>query len=296
VAVAVAVFFMVKLVPGDPIVGAFGTDITPHQLATLRHEYGLDQDLAAQFVHYLAHTAQLQFGRSFQNSQPVGQIITQRLGVSLKLALGALIIVLGVGIPLGTLAAGLTYNGAHRRFEVAFTTIASVLGAIPDFLTATVLAFLFAVQLPIFPVAGNSGASSLVLPAIAVGFAPTMTLARVVRVESIRVLNEDYIRTARSQRLSRRRIYLRHVLPNSLTAALTIAGLVFASIIGSAVVVETVFNLPGLGSALVQAVLAKDYPVVQGITFVLAVAVVVVNAIVDVTLSLLDPRTLTRTA
>jgi peptide/nickel transport system permease protein len=295
-AVMVAVFFMVKLVPGDPIVGSFGSEITPDQLHRLRHELNLDEPVYTQFWDYMRNAARLDFGRSFQNSQPVGELVRQRIGVSLQLAVAALIIVLVVSIPLGLIAGALTREGRNRKLELGFAGTTSVLGSIPDYLTATVLAFLFAVHFRIFPVAGADSAKALVLPAIAVALAPTMTLARIVRVETLNVLAQDYIRTARSQRLPARLIYSRHVLPNVLTAALTIGGLILASVIGGAVIVEAVFNRPGLGSALVASVINKDYPVVQGVTLVLAACVVVINTVVDLLLGFFDPRSLSKSS
>jgi peptide/nickel transport system permease protein len=185
-----------------------------------------------------------------------------------------------------------TREGRHRRMEFGFTSVTSVLAAIPDYLTGTILVFLFAVQFRLLPVAGSGSFEELILPAIAVSLGPTMSLSRIVRLETLNVLAQDYIRTARSQRLPARTIYLRHTLPNVVTAALTIGGVLFANIIGGTVIVENVFNRPGLGTALVNAVVAKQYVLVQGITLVLGLFVVVVNAVVDVTLGLLDPRTL----
>jgi peptide/nickel transport system permease protein len=295
-AVMVAVFFMVKLVPGDPITGSFGMDVTPEQMTRLRAELGLDQPIYVQFWEYVKDAVRFDFGRSFQNSQPVGELVRQRIGVSLELALSALAIVLLVSIPLGIIAGALTREGRHRKLELGFAGTTSILGSIPDYLTATILAFLFAVNFRIFPVAGADSLKALVLPATAVALAPTMTMARIVRVETLNVLAQDYIRTARSQRLPARLIYFRHLLPNVLTAALTIGGLILASVIGGAVIVEAVFNRPGLGSALVASVLNKDYPVVQGVTLVLATCVVVINTIVDILLGFFDPRSLAKSS
>jgi peptide/nickel transport system permease protein len=295
-AVMVAVFFMVKLVPGDPITGSFGSDVTPDQMHRLQAELGLDKPVYTQFYTYVKNVVRLDFGRSFQNSQPVGELVRQRIGVSLQLAIAALIIVLVVSIPLGIIAGALTREGRHRKLELGFAGMTSVFGSIPDYLTATLLAFLFAVKFRLFPVAGADSLKALVLPALAVAMAPTMTLSRIVRVETLNVLAQDYIRTARSQRLPAWLIYFRHVLPNVLTAALTIGGLILASVIGGAVIVEAVFNRPGLGSALVASVLNKDYPVVQGVTIVLATCVVVINTIVDLLLGFFDPRSLAKSA
>jgi peptide/nickel transport system permease protein len=292
--VMVAVFLMVQLVPGDPILNAFGENVDLSQLHRLRHEYGLDKPLVEQFYTWFVNTLHGDLGRSFQNQQPVTDLIRQRASTSLELALAALAIVLLVGIPLGILAGALTREGRHRKVEVGFTSVTAALASIPDYLFATILVFLLAVQFRVFPVAGSGSLKTLVLPALAVSLAPTMTLSRIVRVETLNVLAQDYIRTARSQRLPARLVYARHAGPNVLTAALTIGGLIFANIIGGAVIVENVFARAGLGTALVSGVLAKDYPVIQGITLVLAIVVVVMNTIVDIALGLADPRSMTR--
>jgi peptide/nickel transport system permease protein len=288
------VFGMVQLVPGDPIVSAFGDSATALDLQRLHHEYGLDKPLYDQFATYVGHALHGDFGRGFQTQQPVGQLIHQRAGSSLQLAVSALLIVLFVGVPLGVLAAVFTREGRHRRAEVGFASITSILGSIPDYLTATVLVFFFAVLFRLLPVAGSEGFKSLILPALAVSMAPSMILARIVRLETLNVLAQDYIRTARSERLPARIVYVRHTLPNVLTAALTFGGLIFSGIIGSAVVVENVFARNGLGTALVSAVQSKDYPVIQGITLVLATAVVLTNTVVDILLGILDPKSLAK--
>jgi peptide/nickel transport system permease protein len=243
---------------------------------------------------YVDHLFHGNLGSSFLTNQPVTQIISQGLSPSLQLAAAALLLVMVISIPLGLVAAALTQEGRHRRFELAFTTITSVGGAIPDFLTATVLAFLFAVEFRLFPAAGSGSFAQLVLPAIAVAAGPIWILARLVRLETLNVLAQDYIRTARSQRLPWPTVYARHVLPNVLTAALTIAGLLFANLIGGAVIVENVFNRQGLGTELVNAVLNKELVVVEGIALLLGAFILVVIVLVDVLLSVIDPRSLAR--
>jgi peptide/nickel transport system permease protein len=154
--------------------------------------------------------------------------------------------------------------------------------------------FVFAVQLRWLPVAGSGSLKTLILPVLAVASGPTMTLARLVRLETLNVLAQDYIRTGRSQRLPARLIYLRHALPNVVTAALTIGGVIFAHLVGGAVIVENIFARAGLGSALVHAVTAKQAVVVQGITLVIGITVVAINTLVDLTLAVLDPRSLAK--
>lgn len=290
-----ATFLMVRLVPGDPAKILGGITSTPAQVAAIRDHLGLDKPLLSQYIHYWTGLVHGDLGESyFTQGTSVGQIISQRLGSSLVLATTSLAVVLLVSVPLGLLVGIFTRDGRHTRFELGFTSITSILGAVPEFLAATLLVLLFAVKIPIFPVAGQSGWQSLVLPALALSIRPVCILARLVRVETLNALQEDYMRTAASKRLPRRLLVFRHLLPNVVTAALSIGGLLFSGLIGGAVVVEIVFARNGLGSALVSAVLQHDYAVIQGLILVLGAAVVVVNGIVDMILGLIDPRSLAR--
>jgi peptide/nickel transport system permease protein len=165
-----------------------------------------------------------------------------------------------------------------------------VLGTIPDFLLGVALVAVFAVDLGWFPVASRDGAASYVLPVLALAIGPAAVLARIVRVEMLTVLETDYVRTARAKRLPALRIHLRHALPNAVTATLTLGGMLLASMVAGTVLVENVFAWPGLGSTIVESIVGKDYPLVQGTVLVYGVIVLVVNNLVDVALALLDPR------
>lgn len=294
VALVIIVFFMLRLVPGDPVISAFGADTPPSQIERIRHEFGLDKPLLDQLKTYVGNVAQGDLGRGYATNEPVSTVIKERIGPSVQLAGAALVIVLVGGLSIGMLAAAWTRDGRHPRSEVLFGGATSMTGAVPDYVWGTILIFVFAVTLGWLPASGSGSFSSLILPALALALPLTASVSRIVRIETLNVLAQDYTRTARGERIPARRIYLRHVLPNVLTATLTIGGLIFAGLIGGAVVVETVFGRPGLGTALVTAVTAKDYAVVQGITLVLGFTVVVINTIVDILLGVLDPRTLTK--
>jgi peptide/nickel transport system permease protein len=292
----VGVFLMVQAIPGDPVTLSVGAESTPEIIQRMKHENGFDKPLFQQFTRYVSHLFEGDLGRSFQTRQPVTELIRQRVGASLELAGLALAIVLLFAIPLGLLAAALTREGRHRRVEVGFMSATSIVGALPELLIGTLLVFVFAVKLGWLPAGGAGTFEQLVLPALTIALPAIMILSRVVRVETLNVLAQDYMRTARSKWLRPPTIYFRHVLPNVLTAALTIAGLLFAGLIGGAVIVEIIFARPGLGQTLVYAILQKEYSVAQGIILVLAAAVVLVNALVDFVLALLDPRSLARYA
>jgi peptide/nickel transport system permease protein len=293
-ALATASFLMVRLIPGDPAQVVGGIDASPQQLETIRRQLGIDQPLPIQYVQYWSNLARGDLGSSFVTRQPVAQVITDRFSNSISLASVAVSLVFLFSIPMGMLMGALTRDGRRKTLEVVLTAVTSVIGSLPEFLMGTLLAFFFAVWLRLLPVAGASGPESLVLPALAVALRPMAVLTRLVRVETLNVLAMDYIRTARSKRLPARLLYLRHAFPNVVTAALTIGGILFSGIIGGAVVVENVFARQGLGTALVTAVLARDYPVVQGVILVLGVIVVVVNAAVDMLLAVIDPRSIAR--
>jgi peptide/nickel transport system permease protein len=202
----------------------------------------------------------------------------------------ALALVIVVSVPLGMLTAEATRDGRNPRLEAVFTTVTSLSGSIPEFLMSTFLALIFAVWLRLLPIAGGTGPESLVLPALALAIAPATTIARIVRLETLNTLRQDYMRTARSKQLPTRLLYARHALPNVLNATLTISGALFTALIGSAVVVENVFARAGVGSLMVHAIQDRDYPVVQGVTLFIGALVVIVNALVDVAIATTDPR------
>ncbi|HEY4333394.1 MAG TPA: ABC transporter permease [Ilumatobacteraceae bacterium] len=292
----VFVFLMLRLIPGDPAEIMASVNGTPDRIGEIRSELGLNKPFVTQFGHYLKGVATGNLGNSFNTRQPVHQILTERLPLSAKVAGLSLLFVLVVSIPGGILMGALTREQRHRRIQTAFTTVTSIVGTLPAYFTATILAFFLAVHYKLLPVAGGHTWKGLILPALAVSIPPTATLTRVVRVETLNVLAQDYIRTARSKRLRPLRIYLRHVLPNASTAALTIGGIIFAQLIGGAVIVENVFALNGLGRTLVSAVINRDYPVVQGVILALGATIIVVNTVIDFLLAIIDPRTTTRQA
>lgn len=293
IVLSLATFSMVRLLPGDPavyIASAGGAEATQDQIEAVRKETGLDKPFLTQFGSYFGGVITGDFGQSFTREEPVSAMIGRSIGPSLRLTLVTIGLIILVSIVGGMLLAHLTKENRRPRLEVGFTATTSVVGAIPDFFLATVLVFVFAVSLGWLPAAGDDGVSTLVLPALALAIPPSAILMRIVRVETLNVLAQEYVRTARSKRLHEVRVYFRHLLPNVLTAALTIAGLIFASVIGGAVVIETLFARPGLGSTLVDAVHGRDYPVIQASVIVLGLVVVLINAIVDILLAIADPR------
>jgi peptide/nickel transport system permease protein len=288
--VEIATFMMVRLMPGDPARQALGPHASQQAVDTLRHQLGLDQPLLQQYVHYTAHVIRLDFGTSFYTHLPVSTELGSRVMAELELIGLAVLIILVLGIGGGILVGALTHDGRHRLLERGFVMFTGALGSVPGYVMATVLALLFAVTWKLFPVAGDSPADAVVLPALSIALPQSALLARIVRVETLGVLAQNYVRSARSKRLGRFTIYRRYVLPNVLTAALTLGGTIFTQSVGSAIIVENVFAWNGLGLLLTQSVLRLDFPVVQGAALLLALIVVIINALVDIAVSLVDPR------
>jgi len=289
-----ASFAMIHLIPGDPVRGALGPTAPAALVEARRQALGLDDPLPEQYLHFLQGLVTGDLGTSLLSQLPVVDVVGQRLPATLALALLAFLASVAVAVPLGTLLGVLTRRGHGRRTELAFTTTSIVVATIPDFLIGVALVYVFGVELGWLPVAGNASAEAYVLPVLSLAIGPAAILARIVRVEMVTVLEADYIRTARAKRLRARRIHLRHALPNALTSALTLGGLLLGSMVAGTVLVENVFAWPGLGSTIVSSILNKDYPVVQAIVLVYGLGVLLVNTAVDVTLALLDPRSLIR--
>jgi peptide/nickel transport system permease protein len=289
-----AAFGMIYLIPGDPVRASLGITASQALVDQRRHALGLDQPLFVQYGHYLAGVLTGNFGTSLASQLPVSRIIADRLPATLELALAAFGLAVVIAIPLGTIMGVLTRGGRARRTELAFTTTSVIIGAIPDFLVGVVLVWILGVHLHLLPVAGRSGFASLVLPVVSLAVGPAAILSRILRVEMIAALQADYVRTARAKRLRSRTVYVKHALPNALTATITLGGLLLSTMVAGTVLVENVFAWPGLGSTIVSSILTKDYPVVQGIVLVYGIGVLAVNLVVDIALALLDPRSTIR--
>jgi ABC-type dipeptide/oligopeptide/nickel transport system permease component len=283
-------FAMIHLIPGDPVRTALGPKAPLDLVRSRRHTLWLDRPLPNQFLHYLHGLLTGDLGTSIGSNLPVSDIISTRLPNTAQLAGLAFVVIMALSIPLGMVAAVLTRDTRRRGTELAFTSLTGLLATVPEFLLGVGLVVLFAVNLHWLPVAGKGGLQSYILPVAALSLGSIAALARIVRAETLTVLGEDYIRTARSKQLPARLLYLRHVLPNMLTGTLTIGGLLLAGLVGGTVLVENVFAWPGLGTIVVSSVAQQDYPVAQAIVLMLGATVLVINAAVDLLLGALDPR------
>lgn len=294
VVVAVFVFFLLRLAPGDPAAVIAGEDATAQQIAAVRSKLGLDRPVIEQFVIWIAGMLQGDFGTSIFSNLPVGRLIMQRLEPTLALALSTLLIAIVLAVPLGVLAAW-----KARRLPDRIVMVFAVLGfAMPVFLVGYVLIFIFAVKLGWLPVQGYRPIAQgfwpwlehLILPSLALGITYTALIARTTRASMLEVLSLDYIRTANSKGLATRRVLLLHALKNASVPIVTVIGIGIALLISGVVITETVFNIPGLGRLTVDAVLKRDYPIVQGLIIAFAGVKVLVNLLIDISYAFLDPR------
>jgi peptide/nickel transport system permease protein len=289
--IVTAAFIVLRASGGDPVRAALGVTADDATVEARRIQLGLDQPILVQFVNYLGGILHGDLGISLITGRSVSELVADRLPATVELAALAFVVVLLVAIPAGLWFAVLTANRRRRGTELGFTSVTGVLASIPDYLVGVGLVILFSITFSIFPVAGRSSPESYVLPVIALSLSAAASLSRIARVETLATLRDDYVRTARSKRLPPAVVLFRHVLPNMLTGVLTIGGTLLATMIASSVLVERVFNWPGMGTAFVDAIVTKDYGIVQGLSLVYGAIILAVALLIDIVLALLDRRT-----
>jgi ABC-type dipeptide/oligopeptide/nickel transport system permease component len=287
----VATFFIIHLVPGDPVRIVLGGRASPETIARIRGELALDRPLMTQFWQYVSNTVQGDFGTSFALGSPVGEIVGQRLGPSAALIAYGMLLSLVIGVPLAIVAA-LRPNGWLDNAIRVGTTLTF---AMPGFWLGLMLALIFGLQLKWFPVSGYSGGiggmlKTLTLPALALGLALATVVVRTLRSSLLEVLQSEYIEAARSRGLTELRVVGKHALRNAVMNTLTILSVNIGFLIGGTVVLEQVFQIPGVGSLLVEAVNNRDYQLVQTLALLAGSAVVLASLATDVIQALLDPR------
>ena len=284
--VATLVFALIHLIPGDPAQTILGETASEAEVAALRQRLGLDRSLLEQYGGFLANAARGDLGTSLRSNAPVAQEIGDRLPATLELAAAAMLVAIGVSIPLGIIA-------AVRRGTIvdhAATTLALTGISIPNFWLGPLLALVFAVELGWLPVSGRGTLANLVLPAISLGAALAAILARMTRASLLEELREPYVQAARARGASNARAVLRHAFRNSLIPVVTLIGLQFGAVLTGAVITETVFAWPGIGRLLIQSIGFRDYPIVQGCILFIAVIYVGMNLLTDLVYGVLDPR------
>ena len=289
-------FFIVQLIPGDPATAIAGDNATLQQVEQVRKELGLDRPVWDQFVDYVANALRGNFGTSFKYKIPAMQIVTTALPYTLVIAACAIALVLVFGVGIGIAVGVLTRGDRHRCLDTVFSATTGIIQSIPSYLQATLLVLFFAVWLAVLPPAYTLAygfVESAVLPIVALSLGGIASIARIVRRECAVTQEADYMRTARGWRLPAIKLYIKHLLPNLLTTALTLSGIILTSMLGSALIVETVFSWPGLGTTVIQAIAVnKDYPVIQASVFVIGGISQIFTLAIDIVLGIVDPRTL----
>jgi ABC-type dipeptide/oligopeptide/nickel transport system permease component len=280
------VFMLAHIVPGDPVQQMLGEGARAEDLQQLRHSLGLDVPVLAQYRHYLAGVVRGDLGESFRFQEPVTRVVLSHYPATLELAIVALLVCIAIGIPAGLLAAERRGTSTDRAVGV-FTLLGL---SIPSFALGPVLILVFSVILGWLPVSGRGGPLHLILPAITLGAALAAILTRMVRISVIEELSSDYVRTARAKGLSPSAVLFRHAFRNALIPILTILGLQFGTLLAGTIVTETIFSWPGIGRLTVQAIGARDYPLLQGCIILIAVSYVFVNLLTDAVYALVDPR------
>lgn len=284
--VSIGVFLMIHLVPGDPVTVMLSEFASPADQRALRQALGLDQPLYVQYVRYLRNAIQGDLGRSVRSNRPVASEIVLRFPHTVRLAIAALALAVSIGVATGVISA----VRRHSLFDHAAVVTVLVGLSIPSFWLGLMLMIVFALRLEWLPVAGYEGWQYLILPAVTLAAAPAAVLARLTRSSMLEVLTQDYVRTARAKGLHHATVVVKHALKNGLIPVVTVLGLQFGYLLGGAVITESVFAWPGVGRLVVDAILARDFPVVQGTVLVIALGFVIVNLAVDLTYAYLDPR------
>ena len=279
-------FLLIHAVPGDPVEVMLGESASVADRQALRADLGLNQPLIQQFGQYLTALSRGDFGKSIHTKTPIIELIKARYPATLKLALLSLLIGLGIGIPLGIYAA---LKAGHWQ-DLVVTLVSVRLSAMPAFWLGPILMLVFAVWLAWLPVSGMDSCTSIILPALTLGFGLSAILTRMTRTSLLEVLNDDYIRTARAKGLSEPTVIIRHALRTALLPIITIVGLQMGSLLAGTVITETIFSWDGIGRLLVESIEKRDYPVTQACVLVVALSYVLVNLFTDILYRFADPR------
>jgi len=281
-----AVFLLIHLVPGDPIVQMLGEGAPASDVAATRHEYGLDLPLPQQYVRYWKGVLHGDLGPSIRYGQGVTRLIAQRYPFTLQLTLASLLIAILISVPAGVRSAQ-----RRGRWDDKLLSVVSLFGlSFPNFALGPILILFFAIKLGWLPVSGTGTFAHLVLPSITMGGALAAILTRMVRTSMLEELGQDYIRTARAKGLSERAVVYRHALRNAMLPVLTVVGLQFGALLAGAIVTETIFSWPGIGRLTIQAIGNRDYYLVQGCILAIGLTYVLVNFLTDLLYSVANPR------
>jgi peptide/nickel transport system permease protein len=279
-------FVLVHSIPGDPVEVMLGESATSADREVLRHNLGLDKPLIIQFFQYVAKVAQGDWGVSIHSKKPIVDLLAERLPATMKLATLALMIAISIGVPLGIVAA----LKVHRWADNLATVLSLTISAMPHFWLGPLLMMVFALWLGLLPVSGMDANTSIILPALTLGFGLAAILTRMTRASMLEVLHEDFIRTARAKGLTEKTVILKHALRAALLPIVTVLGLQLGSLLAGTVITETVFAWDGIGRLLVESIEKRDYPVTQACVLVIALTYVFVNLLTDIIYTRIDPR------
>jgi len=294
IGVSVVVFLLVRLIPGDPVVALLGMEATPEAIAALRERYKLDDPWPVQYFAWMGSLLTGDLGRSVQSGREVLPLLMDALLPTLWLSLAATVVSLAIAIPTGVIAATRRDTGAD-----ALASLLSLFGlSMPSFWIGVLLILLFSIHLPILPASGYVAPSDdfgrfllhLILPAITLGTALAAAIMRMTRATMLEVLEADYVRTARAKGLPRRKVIWKHAYRNAQIPIITLIGIQFGQVLGGVVITETIFSWPGIGKLTVDAIFARDYPVVQGAVLLTATLFVLINLATDILYTVVDPR------
>ena len=284
--ISTLIFFVIRVIPGDPALVIAGVDATAEDIAAIRAKIGTDQPLAAQYFDWLWKVARLDFGTSLSTSQPVTQLIFERFGLTLSLALLGITIALLIALPLGVLSAVKRWS-AWDYLGMTFSQLGM---AVPSFWLGILLLLALAVKIPLFPLFGAGSIKHLLLPSVALGVAQAAVLLRLTRASMVEELSKEYVITARAKGLTERMVKYKHALRNGLLPVVTIAGIQLGYMLGGAIIIEQVFSLPGLGRLFLTGIYQRDFPIIQGGVMFVAFAFSLINFLVDILYSVLNPR------
>lgn len=286
VGVSLASFFLLHLIPGDPAVILAGVEASPAEVNAIRREFGLSDPLPVQYVRYVARALHGDLGISIRNRVPITATLMTRMRFTVELTVMSLTLAVTIGVASGVLAA--TRQNSWLDSGIMLLALLGV--SVPSFWLGLLLLLVFAGMLHWLPAGGSGGLQHLVLPAIVLGMSGAPVIARLIRASMLEVIRQDYIRALRAHGLPERLVIYRHALRNALNPVITVIGLQFGFLLAGAVIVETVFALPGIGVLMVGAIFSRDYPVIQGGMLLIAVAFVLVNLLTDLAYAWVNPR------
>ena len=284
--ISTLVFFVIRVIPGDPALIIAGMDASPETVQAIREKLGTDRPLATQYIEWISSIVRFDFGNTLISGEPVTKLILERFPLTLTLALLGITIGILIAIPLGVISAVKRWS-AWDYFGLVFSQLGM---AIPSFWLGILLLLIFAVKLPIFPLFGNDTPAAFVLPAISLGIARAAVILRLTRASMVEELSKEYVITARAKGLTERMVKYKHALKNALLPVITVTGIELGYMLGGAIIIEQVFSLPGLGRLFLYGIYQRDFPLIQGGVVFVAIIFSLINFAADILYSIVNPK------